>query len=39
MSEMRYRDALRDAMAEEMRRDPNVFILGEEVGQDRKSHV
>lgn len=32
MSEMRYRDALRDAMAEEMRRDPNVFILGEEVG-------
>lgn len=27
------RDALRDAMAEEMRRDPNVFIMGEEVAE------
>jgi pyruvate dehydrogenase E1 component beta subunit len=27
------RDALRDAMAEEMRRDPDVFLLGEEVAQ------
>jgi pyruvate dehydrogenase E1 component beta subunit len=27
------RDALRDAMAEEMRRDPTVFLMGEEVGQ------
>jgi pyruvate dehydrogenase E1 component beta subunit len=27
------RDALRDAMAEEMRRDPAVFLLGEEVGE------
>ncbi|CCG40254.1 pyruvate dehydrogenase complex E1 component subunit beta [Magnetospirillum molischianum] len=27
------RDALRDAMAEEMRRDPDVFLIGEEVGQ------
>jgi pyruvate dehydrogenase E1 component beta subunit len=27
------RDALRDAMAEEMRRDPNVFLMGEEVGE------
>jgi len=27
------REALRDAMAEEMRRDPAVFLLGEEVGQ------
>ncbi len=27
------RDALRDAMAEEMRRDPTVFLLGEEVAQ------
>ena len=27
------RDALRDAMAEEMRRDGDVFLLGEEVGQ------
>ena len=25
------RDALRDAMAEEMRRDPDVFLMGEEV--------
>src|SRR5579872_7349237 len=27
------RDALRDAMAEEMRRDPDVFLMGEEVAQ------
>ncbi len=27
------RDALRDAMAEEMRRDEDVFLMGEEVGQ------
>jgi pyruvate dehydrogenase E1 component beta subunit len=27
------RDALRDAMAEEMRRDGNVFLMGEEVAQ------
>jgi pyruvate dehydrogenase E1 component beta subunit len=27
------RDALRDAMSEEMRRDPNVFLMGEEVAQ------
>ena len=27
------RDALRDAMAEEMRSDENVFLMGEEVGQ------
>jgi pyruvate dehydrogenase E1 component beta subunit len=27
------REALRDAMAEEMRRDPTVFLMGEEVGQ------
>ena len=27
------RDALRDAMAEEMRRDPSVFVMGEEVAQ------
>jgi pyruvate dehydrogenase E1 component beta subunit len=27
------RDALRDAMAEEMRRDPRVFLMGEEVAQ------
>ncbi|MDP1288123.1 hypothetical protein Q6302_28775, partial [Klebsiella pneumoniae] len=27
------RDALRDAMAEEMRRDEAVFLMGEEVAQ------
>jgi pyruvate dehydrogenase E1 component beta subunit len=30
---MRYAEALRLAMAEEMERDPNVFVCGEEVGQ------
>ncbi|MGA7456435.1 MAG: pyruvate dehydrogenase complex E1 component subunit beta, partial [Methyloceanibacter sp.] len=30
---MTVREALRDAMAEEMRRDPSVFVLGEEVGE------
>jgi pyruvate dehydrogenase E1 component beta subunit len=33
MIPMTMREALRDAMAEEMRRDPNVFIMGEEVGE------
>ncbi len=33
MIAMTMREALRDAMAEEMRRDPNVFIMGEEVGE------
>ena len=27
------REALRDAMAEEMRRDPDIFVMGEEVAQ------
>ncbi|MFZ0729801.1 MAG: pyruvate dehydrogenase complex E1 component subunit beta [Methylovirgula sp.] len=30
---MTVREALRDAMAEEMRRDPGVFIIGEEVAE------
>jgi pyruvate dehydrogenase E1 component beta subunit len=30
---MTVREALRDAMAEEMRRDPDVFLLGEEVAE------
>ncbi|MBN2631731.1 MAG: pyruvate dehydrogenase complex E1 component subunit beta [Rhodobacteraceae bacterium] len=30
---MTVREALREAMAEEMRRDPNVFLMGEEVGE------
>ena len=33
MLAMTMREALRDAMAEEMRRDGNVFILGEEVAE------
>src|SRR5579863_405355 len=33
MVTMTVRDALRDAMAEEMRRDPTVFLMGEEVAE------
>jgi pyruvate dehydrogenase E1 component beta subunit len=33
MVHMTVREALRDAMAEEMRRDPNVFVMGEEVAE------
>ena len=32
MRELTYRDALNEAMAEEMTRDPNVLLMGEEVG-------
>lgn len=32
MRELRYREALREAMAEEMARDENIFLMGEEVG-------
>ena len=32
MAEMRMRESLRDAMAEEMRRDEGVFVMGEDVG-------
>ena len=32
MATMRMREALRDAMAEEMRRDESVFLMGEDVG-------
>ena len=32
MREIRYREALREAMAEEMRRDATVCLMGEEVG-------
>jgi pyruvate dehydrogenase E1 component beta subunit len=32
MPEMTYRDALNAALREEMERDPNVFLLGEEIG-------
>ncbi|HZV56764.1 MAG TPA: pyruvate dehydrogenase complex E1 component subunit beta [Sphingobium sp.] len=33
MRKMTVREALRDAMAEEMRRDPRVFVMGEEVAE------
>ncbi len=33
MSVMMYRDALRSALHEEMKRDPRVFVIGEEVGK------
>ena len=32
MATLRMREALRDAMAEEMRRDESVFVMGEDVG-------
>src|SRR5436190_21911546 len=32
MAQVRMREALRDAMAEEMRRDESVFVMGEDVG-------
>ena len=33
MREIQYREALREAMSEEMRRDESVFLMGEEVAQ------
>jgi len=33
MPQMEFREALRSAMIEEMERDPNVFLLGEEVAE------
>jgi pyruvate dehydrogenase E1 component beta subunit len=33
MREITYRDALREALREEMRRDPSVFLLGEDIGR------
>ncbi|MCC7350281.1 MAG: alpha-ketoacid dehydrogenase subunit beta [Phycisphaerales bacterium] len=33
MPEIQYREALRQAMVEEMERDDNVFLMGEEVGE------
>src|SRR5258708_11018329 len=32
MAEIDYRQALRDALSEELLRDENVFLLGEEIG-------
>ena len=33
MREIPFREALREALSEEMRRDPNVFLMGEEVAE------
>lgn len=33
MKEVRFREALREAMSEEMRRDERIFLMGEEVAQ------
>ncbi|MCG8308675.1 MAG: pyruvate dehydrogenase complex E1 component subunit beta [Cytophagales bacterium] len=33
MVEKQFREVIRDAMSEEMRRDPNVFLMGEEVAE------
>jgi pyruvate/2-oxoglutarate/acetoin dehydrogenase E1 component len=33
MRELTYRDALNEALHEEMARDPSVFVIGEDVGQ------
>src|SRR5574337_1349979 len=33
MKEVAFREALREAMTQEMRRDPNVFLMGEEVAE------
>ena len=33
MKTLQYREALREAMSEEMRKDDSVFLLGEEVAE------
>jgi len=33
MREIQFREALREALNEEMRRDPKVFLIGEEVAE------
>lgn len=33
MKEVQFREALREAMSEEMRRDDTVFLMGEEVAE------
>ena len=32
MSKIMYKDAVRDALIEEMNRDPSIFLLGEDIG-------
>ena len=33
MAQITYRDALNEALREEMERDPDVFLMGEEVAE------
>ncbi|HEY9044802.1 MAG TPA: alpha-ketoacid dehydrogenase subunit beta, partial [Ohtaekwangia sp.] len=33
MREIQFREALREALSEEMRRDPSVVLMGEEVAE------
>lgn len=33
MKQIKFRDALREAMSEEMRKDPSIFLMGEEVAE------
>ena len=33
MRELRYLEAMREGLGEEMRRDPSVFVMGEDVRQ------
>ena len=33
MREIQFRDAIKEAMSEEMRRDENVYLMGEEVAE------
>jgi len=33
MTEMTFAEAIRGALQEEMARDPNVFLIGEDIGQ------
>ena len=33
MTTVQFREALREAMSEQMRRDQNVFLMGEEVAE------
>ena len=38
MRELRYREALREAMLEEMERDERIFLMGEEVGHSQGAY-
>ena len=39
MKEITFREAIRDAIAEEMRVDSRVFLLGEEGGQFQGAYI